>query len=71
MRFERFRDGIEAYEKMHILREKYAGNPALKPLEDHLAKMAGLKLTDTSLPWHELFEEAQKLLNSISKELAQ
>ncbi len=70
MRFERFRDGIEAFEKMHILREKYPDNPALKPLEDHLSKMAGLRLTDTRLPWHEMFEEAQKLLNSISKELA-
>lgn len=70
MRFERFRDGIEAFEKMHILREKYPDNPALKPLEDHLSKMAGLRLTDTRLPWYEMFEEAQKLLNSISKELA-
>lgn len=70
MRFERFRDGIEVYEKMHILRKKYAGNPALQPLEEHLDKMASLKLTDTSLPWHEMVEQAQSLLNSISKELA-
>ena len=70
MRFERFRDGIEAYEKMHILRKKYAGNPALQPLEDHLAKMASLKLTDKSLPWYEMVDQAQALLNSISKQLA-
>jgi hypothetical protein len=70
MRFERFRDGIEAYEKMHILRKKYAGNPALQPLEEHLEKMASLKLTDTSLPWHEMVDQAQALLNSISKQLA-
>ena len=70
MRFERFRDGIEAYEKMHILRKKYAGNPALQPLEDHLAKMASLKLTDKSLPWYEMVNQAQSLMNSISKQLA-
>ena len=70
MRFERFRDGVEIYEKVHVLRKKYAGNPALQPLEDHLVKMAGLKLTDTSLPWYDMVQEAQNLLNSISKELA-
>lgn len=70
MRFERFRDGIEAYEKMHILRKKYAGDPALQPLEEHLAKMASLKLTDKSLPWYEMVDQAQSLLNSISKQLA-
>ena len=71
MRFERFRDGIEAYEKMHILRKKYAGNPALQPLEEHLAKMASLKLTDKSLPWDEMVDQAQELLNSISRQLAE
>ena len=71
MRFERFRDGVEVYEKMHLLRKKYPGNPALEPLEEHLKKMAGMKLTDTSLPWHEMTQEAQNLLNSISKKLAE
>ena len=39
MRFERMRDGVEAYEKVRILREKYADQPeALKPLEDAIDK---------------------------------
>ena len=71
MRFERFRDGIEAFEKVHILRKKYPDNPALKPLEDHLDKMAGLKLTDTGLPWDEMMKEANVLLDSVSKQLAE
>jgi hypothetical protein len=30
-----------------------------------------MKLTDTSLPWHEMMSEAAASLNSISKELAE
>ena len=71
MRFERFRDGIEEFEKMHILRSKYQNDPALKPLEDHLYIMSGLKLTDTKLPWHEMMTEARELLNSVSRKLAE
>lgn len=72
MRFERLVDGIEAYEKIKILRKKYAHNPeALKPLEDALQEMAGLKLTDTSLPWHGMMHDANTLLNDISKKLAE
>ncbi len=71
MRFERLVDGIEAFEKVKILRKKYANQPeALKPLEDLLNEMAGLKLTDTSLPWHGMMQEATTLLNDISKKLA-
>lgn len=71
LRFERLVDGIEAFEKMHILRRKYPDHPALKPLEDHLAKMAGLTLTDTRLPWYDMMTEASEMLNSISKELSE
>lgn len=70
LRFERLVDGIEAFEKMHILRKKYPDHPSLKPLEDLLSKMAGMKLTDTKLPWHEMMSEASAMLNSISKELS-
>lgn len=71
LRFERLVDGIEAFEKMHILREKYPAHPALQPLEEHLAKMAGMRLTDTGLPWHEMMSEASAMLNSVSKTLAE
>ena len=68
MRFERMIDGVECFEKVRILREKYAASPeVLKPLEDHLDKMAALKLTDTSLPWHQMMEEAVKLLEELSR----
>lgn len=70
LRFERLIDGIEAFEKMHILRKKYPEHPALEPLEQLLTKMAGMKLTDTNLPWHEMMSEASAMLNSISKELS-
>lgn len=71
LRFERLVDGIEAFEKMYILREKYPEHPALKPLEEILDKMAQMKLTDTNLPWHDTMSEAAALLNSVSKELAE
>jgi hypothetical protein len=71
LRFERLVDGIEAFEKVHILRKKYPQHPALQPLEELLDKMAEMKLTDTSLPWHEMMSEAAASLNSISKELAE
>ena len=68
MRFERMRDGVECFEKVRILREKFAAQPELlKPLEDHLDKMAALKLTDTSLPWHAMMEEAVALLDELSR----
>ncbi len=68
MRFERMIDGVECFEKVRILREKFSAQPeVLKPLEDHLDKMAALTLTDTSLPWHEMMEEAVRLLDEISR----
>lgn len=71
MRFERLIDGIEAFEKIKILRAKYADRKdVLAPLEELLNKMAGMKLTDTNLPWHNTMYEAVELLNKISKELA-
>jgi hypothetical protein len=62
------RDGVECFEKVRVLRQKYADQPEiLKPLEDHLDKMASLKLTDTTLPWHQMMEEAVRLLEEISR----
>ena len=65
MRFERLRDGIEAY-------EKYSDrSDVLAPLEKKLEKMATMRLTDTNLPWHAMMEEVAGMLNSISKKLAE
>ena len=72
MRFERLRDGIEAYEKIKILRAKYGDkSDVLAPLEEKLEKMATMRLTDTNLPWHAMMEEVATMLNSISKKLAE
>ena len=72
MRFERLRDGIEAYEKIKILRKKYSDrSDVLAPLEKKLEKMATMRLTDTNLPWHAMMEEVAGMLNSISKKLAE
>ena len=72
MRFERLRDGIEAYEKIKILRAKYSDrSDVLAPLEEKLEKMATMRLTDTNLPWHSMMKEVVTMLNSISKKLAE
>jgi hypothetical protein len=72
MRFERMRDGVEAYEKVRILREKYSDNPeGLKPLEDALDKLASYKLTDNTHPWSDILFEANAALNQVSKDLAE
>ena len=65
-------ESIEDYEKIRILRAKYADKKeVLAPLEKKLKEMAGMKLTDTNLPWHRTLQEAKALLYSISKELAE
>ena len=71
MRFERMRDGVEAYEKVRILREKYAGSEELKSLEAALDKFGSYKLTDPSLPWSDILSEANATLNEVSRNLAE
>ena len=71
MRFDRTKAGIQAYEKVRILREKHADNPeVLKPLEDKLAQMNSLELTDHNLPWAKILEEANVILNEVSRQTA-
>lgn len=68
MRFDRTKAGIQAYEKVRILRDKYSDNPEiLKPLEDKLAQMNALELTDYNLPWANILEEANIVLNEVSR----
>lgn len=72
MRFERLIDGIEVFEKVKILRKKYAHQPEkLQPLEEALQEIASLKLTDTSLPWNGIMHDAITLLNKLSRDLAE
>ena len=71
MRFERLVDGIEAYEKMKVLRAKCADRlEILEPLEVKLNDMASKRLTDTNQPWHGMMSEVVDMLNEISKELS-
>ena len=66
------RDGVEAYEKVRILREKYSDRQEdLKPLEDALDKLASYKLTDNTNPWTDILFEANAALNKVSKDLAE
>ena len=64
MRFERLIDGIEAYEKVKILRKKYAGNPdMLLSMKSFLESVAEMPLTDAELPWHDMMNGAVGLLH--------
>ena len=74
MRFERLIDGIEAYEKVKILRKKYAGNPdMLLPMKSFLESVAEMRLTDAELSWHDMMNGAVGLLhlNDISRKNGQ
>jgi hypothetical protein len=72
LRFERLIDGVEFSEKVRTLRAKYADKAeALKPLEDKLAEMRALKLNDMSYNWTGFLAEANKVLNEVSKKLAE
>ena len=70
LRFDRTKAGVQAYEKVRILREKYADNPeVLKPLEDKLNEMNNLELTDNTIAWATILKEANTILNEVSKQL--
>ena len=69
LRFDRTKAGIQAYEKVRILREKYSDKPeVLKPLEDKLAEMNALELRDYTLPWATILKEANSTLNEVSRQ---
>ena len=71
LRFEQTRNGIEAYEKVQILRQIGADRPEiLKPLEDKIKEFDSYKLTDNKLPWSSILKELNSTLNKVSRELA-
>lgn len=70
LRFERTYNGIEAYEKVHILRKLAADKPeVIQPLEDKLREFDSYELRDNKLPWSTILSELNDVLNSVSKEL--
>lgn len=64
IRFERLVEGIQAYEKIHILRNKYKNNPAvLKKIQKALNTFDELTLKKT--PAAGVVEKANKVINSL------
>ena len=72
MRFERTYNGIEAYEKVHILRQLAADRPELiQPLEDKLVEFDSYQLKDNKLPWSAILADVNAVLNEVSRKLAE
>ena len=72
MRFERTYNGIEAYEKVHILRKLAADRPELiQPLEDKLVEFDSYQLKDNKLPWSAILADVNAVLNEVSRKLAE
>lgn len=81
-RFERLIDGVEFSEKVRILRSKYAGHEALKPLEEALLEFTVHRyekgksdpicdINNMELPWRERLAKVNKALIEASKVLAE
>lgn len=73
IRFERFREGIQDYEKIRIIREKFAAentseaNDKLQLLEDHLQQyeISALETTPAGL----MLQEGKNILEQLSKQV--
>ena len=59
---------VEPYESERLTKIKSRIEEGLKTLEDKLTEITSLKLTDTTLPWHDLMTELVTELNRVSKE---
>lgn len=62
IRFERLIDGIEAAEKVRILRKEGAN---LEELDKVLEEIRTKDINNSQLPWQEVVEKANTLLNSL------
>lgn len=62
IRFERLIDGIEVFEKVRVLREEGVDMSKLDQLLDEINKM---NLNDSSLPWSDVVNKANKVLNQL------
>ena len=62
IRFERMIDGIEIFEKIHLLREKGVDMKGMELLFEELHQM---NINDGSLPWRDWMERANQMLNSL------
>ena len=72
VRFERLIDGIELYEKVRTLRAKYADKAeVLAPIEAKLNEVKTLNINDAKYDWRGFLAETNKVLNEVSKQLAE
>jgi hypothetical protein len=72
VRFERLIDGIELYEKVRTLRAKYADKAeVLAPIEAKLNEVKTLNINDAKYDWRGFLAEINKVLNEVSKQLAE
>ena len=62
IRLERLIDGIEVYEKIHLLREQGVDMKGMDRLFEELHEM---NINDGSLPWRDWMERANRMLNSL------
>jgi hypothetical protein len=65
-------DGIELYEKVRTLRAKYADKAeVLAPIEAKLNEVKTLNINDAKYDWRGFLAEINKVLNEVSKQLAE
>ncbi len=62
IRFERLIDGIEVYEKVHILRRKGVDMTELNKVFEEINRM---NINESKLPWNEMVDKANKVLNQL------
>ncbi len=71
LRFEQTRNGIEAYEKVQLLRKLGKDRPqVLKPLEDKIKDLDRYNLKDKNNQWSSILTELNIVLNEVSRQLA-
>ena len=62
IRFERMLDGIEVFEKVHVLRKAGVDMTELEKVFDEMRKM---NINDSSLPWSKMLDKADAILNRL------
>ena len=67
VRFERLVDGIELYEKVHILRKKYSAE-ALETLEAQLRELREQNINDSTYDWAGYLSNLNAEVNRVAKQ---
>jgi hypothetical protein len=64
IRFERLIEGIQAAEKVRILRKKGAD---VSELDKAFEKLLSLDINDPKQPWHEITNELEAIMAKVSR----